>query len=198
LVFAGVVWGLAAHAHVPGSLHAASGVEAARAETGFAETHAPQGAAPRFAAPESADYVEIDGAKNPELIPGWATWAFAFRVIAGGSRLIPTDVLRHLSKDESALLLEAADADQRNDAACQERMLKLRPLLLTERAQVLNAKTREIQLDCRWRTLHTRDRILAALSPDGQAALIQWVESTKAGMRVSVPKRDVAHYQQPQ
>jgi hypothetical protein len=153
---------------------------------------------PRFSTPRPSEYVHIDGSRNPEMIPQWATWAFAFRVIAGGSRLIPTVVLGHLSEAEAAEVVKEATADQKRDAECQERVLRLRPLLLTERAAVINEKTREIQLECRWRTLRARDRLLARLRPEGQIALIQWVESTKSGMEVSVPKRELAHYQQPQ
>lgn len=153
---------------------------------------------PRFSNPRPSEYVHIDGSRNPEMIPQWAAWAFAFRVIAGGSRSIPTVVLRHLSGEEAAEVLKEAAADQKTDAECQERVLRLRPLLLTERARVINGKTRAIQLDCRWRTLQARDRLLARLRPEGQIALTQWVESTKSGMQVSVPARELAHYQQPQ
>ena len=151
-----------------------------------------------FPSPRPSEYVHIDGGRNPEMIPQWATWAFAFRVIAGGSQLIPTVVLRHLSDEEAAEVLTAATADRKTDAECQERVLRLRPLLLTAQAQTINEKTREIQLDCRRRTLRIRDRLLARLRPEGQIALMQWVESTKSGMQVSVPKRELAHYQQPE
>jgi len=142
--------------------------------------------------------VHIDGSRNPEMIPQWATWAFAFRVIAGGSREIPTTVLRHLTDEEASEVRKEAIGDQKSDADCQERVLRLRPLLLTEKAHAINDKTRAIQLDCRERTLRARDRLLARLRPEAQIALLQWVESTKSGMQVSVPRRELAHYRQPE
>lgn len=161
-------------------------------------THAQHTTPPRFSTPRASDYVHIDGSRNPEMIPQWAVWAFAFRVIAGGSQAIPTVVLQHLSEEEASEVLKEALADQKSDGDCQQRVLRLRPLLLSERAQAINERTRAIQLDCRWRTLHARDRLLARLGPEGRIALLRWVESAKSGMQVSVPKRELAHYQQPQ
>jgi hypothetical protein len=151
-----------------------------------------------FSNPPPSEMVKIDGSKNPELIPQWSVWGFAFRVIAGGTKAIPTAVLVHLSKEEAELLRKEADVDGRNDADCRERVIRLVPLLQTEDAKTINEKTREINLDCRWRTLGSRDRVLAALTAEGQAALIDWVESNKAGMQVSVPKRELSFFRQPQ
>jgi hypothetical protein len=155
---------------------------------------------PRFSDPAPSEYVHIDGSRNPEMIPEWSTWEFAFRTIAGGSKLIPTQVLQFLSGREAELLLEEALASQERDAACQARILRLKPLLTRETAKKIDERTREIQIECRWQTLHARDRLLAALedNPEGQMALIQWVESTKSVTRVSVPKAELAHYRQPQ
>ena len=161
-------------------------------------TNAQSKTSPRFSSPQPSEYVHIDGSRNPEMIPQWATWAFAFRVIAGGSRAIPTIVLQHMNDEEAAEVLRAAVEDRTSDADCQERVLRLRPLLLTEKAHAINDKTRAIQLDCRGRTLRARDRLLARLRPEAQIALLQWVESTKSGMQVSVPRRELAHYQQPE
>jgi hypothetical protein len=77
-------------------------------------------------------------------------------------------------------------------------VLKLAPTLNTEEARFINERTQEINLDCRWQTLRLRDRVLAGLGPLGQTALSQYVESTKAGMRVFVPRNELAFYRQPQ
>jgi hypothetical protein len=152
-----------------------------------------QDGTPRFVIPPPSEMVHIDGRKNPEMIPEWAAWEFAFRVIAGGSRQLPTDVHRHVSKDDAALIVAEAVENQKRDKACQDRMVRLYARLQTESAD----KTREIQIECRWQTLYARDRVLAALQPEGQAALAQWVESTKETTQVTVAKRELAHYQRP-
>ena len=95
----------------------------------------------------------IDGSKNPELIPQWSAWEFAFRVMGGGPRELPTSVHRVVSTEERALILAEAQASLRRDKACQERIEKLVPLLGKESNAVVNAKQREIQLDCRWETI---------------------------------------------
>jgi hypothetical protein len=151
-----------------------------------------------FSNPPASEMVHIDGAKNPELIPQWNIWGFAFRVIAGGPKAIPSVVLIHLTKDEADLLHREAEADQRNDEACQERVLRLVPLLSTPEAKTVNEKTREINLDCRWQTLRARDRVLQSMTAEAQAALTNWVESNKTGMRVSVPKSELDFFRQPQ
>jgi hypothetical protein len=142
--------------------------------------------------------IEIDGAKNPELIPQWAAWEFAFRVIAGGSRALPSTVRHVVSKVEAASVIGEAVESQKRGAACRERLLKLRPLLSTAKAAEINRRQAEIEIDCRWQTLHARDRVLERLNPEGRVALNAFVESTKAGTRVTIAKRELAHYQQPQ
>jgi hypothetical protein len=61
----------------------------------------------------------------------------------------------------------------------------------------INAKNQAIQIECRWRTLEERDRLLKALSPEGVTALSSWIEDRKANIQVRVPKGEMAHYRQP-
>jgi hypothetical protein len=148
--------------------------------------------------PPGDDMVTIEGSKNPELIPQWSAWEFAFRLIAGGPKQLPATVYEVVSKEQGALVMAAAEADQRREAACRERISKLRPLLRTAKASVINAKQADIQLDCRSQTLRIRDRLLEQLPPEGQAALIAFVESLKAGTNVTVSRRELSHFQKPQ
>ena len=151
-----------------------------------------------FSNPPASEMVLIDGAKNPEMIPQWHIWGFAFRVIAGGPKAIPSVVLIHLTKDEADLLHREAGNDQKTDEACQERVMRLVPLLSTPEAKSVNEKTRQINLDCRWQTLRARDRVLEGMTAEAQTALTNWVESNKTGMRVSVPKSELDFFRQPQ
>ena len=159
-------------------------------------------AAQKPAPPPSAsppdEVMVIDGSKNPELIPQWSAWEFAFRVIGGGPGELPTSVHRVVSTEERALILAEAQASLRRDKACQARIEKLVPLIGKESNAAINAKQREIQLDCRWETIRARDLLLQRLRPEGQTELIGFVEATKAGTTVTMPKRELAHYLQPQ
>ena len=142
--------------------------------------------------------IVIDGKKNPELIPQWEAWGFAFRAINGGTRQLPSNVHRLASKEERAEVLAEAAANESRERACRERIEKLRPLLGKEPRDVVRAKQHEIELDCRWQTLRARDRLLHHLRPEVAAQLIAFVEDTKAGTTITMPKREFAFYRQPE
>jgi hypothetical protein len=150
----------------------------------------------QFSVPAPSEWVHIDGAKNPELIPEWSVWKHAFMVFGVASEL-PTDVMKHLSKEEAAAVRAAAAQHRKDTSACEQRGLKLRPMLETEAVDAVNRKTEELNLECRWQTLRLRDRLLEALRSDGQVALRQWVEAAKADIRVSVPKKELDFYLKP-
>ena len=77
--------------------------------------------------------IEIDGSKNPELVPQWSAWEFAFRVMAGGSRELPTIVHLAVLADEEAMILREAETITKRAAACEARMGKLRVLIERKR-----------------------------------------------------------------
>ena len=164
----------------------------------FAPAHAAAQTPPARPSDASEEEVVIDGSKNPELIPQWYAWEFAFRIMGGGSKELPTTVYRVVSAAERALILAEAQASLQRDQACQERVGKLVPLVGKEKNAVINAKQREIQLDCRRDTLQARDRLLERLNPEGQTELIKFVEDKKAGTTVTIRKRELDHYRQPQ
>jgi hypothetical protein len=151
-----------------------------------------------FSTPSPSEIVHIDGSRNPEMIPQWRAWWYAFVVMSGGLKQVPSDVLEHLSDKEETSLLKAAEEDQQNYALCEARVMKLAPLLQTDAAKTINEKTREINLDCRRQTLQLRDSVLEGFSPEAQTALKQWVESNKRHMKESVPKKELAFYRQPE
>jgi hypothetical protein len=147
--------------------------------------------------PAMADRIEIDGRKNPEMIPQWDVWHAAFELMAKRSDL-PTELYKAFSKEEVALVLEAGRENARNFLACQERILELVPTLQTEEARRITEKTQAINLEFRWQVLRLRDRVLADLSVTARTAMSRYVESLKEGMRVLVPKKELAFYRQPQ
>ena len=147
----------------------------------------------------SSDYIEIDGSKNPEQVPAWVAWETSFRVLAlarrKGSMAVPESL--EMSEAERQLVFHAAEGQAGRDAMCEERVMRLKPLLGREKVEVLNEKTRAIQLDCRQAVLDARDQLLRSLSPEAQAALIIWVETRKAGIRSWVPRAELDHYRRP-
>lgn len=155
-------------------------------------TPAPAGALPQ----KPTDVMHIEGKKNPELIPEWSVWEDALRIIAGGSRQLPSHVLEHTTQAEEALILREADQQPKRDAECRTRILALKPD--SDQANTLIQRSQAIKLQCRWGALHARDRILAAISPAVRTALMEFVESIRAATTVDVLKRDLAFFLQPQ
>ena len=149
--------------------------------------------------PPVDDRIVIDGSRNPELIPQWAAWEFAFRVINGGSRQLPSNVHHAATEQERALISAAAAANARRDAACVERIEReIRPLLGKEKREVAAARQQEIHVDCRWQTLHARDRLLERLRPEVRTELIKFVEDMKEGKTLSMPAKEFPFFRQPQ
>jgi hypothetical protein len=156
-------------------------------------------------ATSAGERITIDGSKNPEMVPQWAAWRFAFTQIRE-AKDIPSDVIRLISKAEGALILKDADADEVFYKDGETRALKLQQQLFAEPdrakqlalAPVLQAKADEIEMECRQHTLDLRDHLLGTLRSEGRAALIAFVEAGKAGHRVTLLKSRLAAYRRPE
>jgi hypothetical protein len=103
-----------------------------------------------------------------------------------------------LSKEEAALLLKEADRVQRFDRECQSRIVKLHASVGKEKDEVVDARLREITVECRWAALHARDRVLEQLRPESGAALAAFVGSTKAATSLTIRKQDLSRFLEPQ
>lgn len=145
-----------------------------------------------------AEMMRIDGSRNPELIPQWNAWGYAFRIFAGGPRQLPSSVLEHVSHAEESLIIAAADEVQRSEARCQERLARIAGRAGVDKPDVLDREVRALSLECRTATLHARDRILSAINPSAQVALTAFVESTKAGTTLTIPKSQLARFREPE
>jgi hypothetical protein len=149
-------------------------------------------------AESTSEIIQIDGRKNPELIPQWSAWGFAFRVFSGGPRQLPTSIFTHVTPGEEALIIKEADAAQQFEAQCLVRHRKILESRGSKRPEDLDKDVRALTLECRRATLQARDRTLAAVSPEAQTALIAFVESTKATTSLALPKKDLARFREPE
>lgn len=158
---------------------------------------APMGAAPQVQPPEA--YVEIDGSKNPEQIPDWATWEMAFSALAlaqrSESKAVPESL--HMSDADQRLVFAAAKGQAGRDTACQQKVERLRPMLGKAEASAINERTREIQLECRQATLDAAESLMSSLSPEGQTSMTAWLQTERAAIRARVPKGELDHYRRP-
>ena len=155
--------------------------------------------------PASSDLITIDGSKNPEQVPQWAAWHFAFAQIRGVND-IPSDVLGVIVPAERRAILDAAQKDGRFYAEGEKRVKAIQASVIAEpdRAKQmellrsLQPKVDELELEARRHTLELRDHLLSILRPAGRAALIAWVEASKAGHRITMPRSRLAAYRKPE
>jgi hypothetical protein len=131
------------------------------------------------------------------MIPQWDVWKAAFLMI-DKSGDVATVVWKVATKEEVALIVLAAADNAAVERSCEAKIPKLVEMLKTDEARFVNERTRALNLECRRETLKLRDRVLSQLSPPAAAALAQFVESMKAGIRVYVPKGELAFYLQPE
>ena len=148
---------------------------------------------PFVIAPPS-ERLEIDGSKNPELIPEWYIWETFFRQLHTAGT-IPS--VLNLTTNEERLLRMELEQYSKSNQRCQKDIESLRPLIGVAAVKDINEKQRAIQLECRRRSLDIRDRLLAGVRPESSVAIAVWVENLKTGVEISVPKRELAHFRQP-
>jgi hypothetical protein len=154
---------------------------------------------PTSSNPPASEFLVIDGSKSPELIPQWRIWEYAFGVLSEATaETLPTVLYGTTTKDERAFLLKEARDQADRARTVERRFLGGVTELLKQPAAVVNEKTRQINIEYRWTILAARDRVLAGLQPAGRIALRQWVEARKAAFRVRIPKKELAHYLQPE
>jgi hypothetical protein len=164
---------------------------------------APQARGQASPAP-SSEIVTIDGSKNPELVPEWTAWHSAFARIRAAND-IPSDVLSVIAAAERSAILDHAEKDGRFWEQGEKQVKDLQASVIAEpdRARKiammvsLQPKVEELELVARRRTLELRDHLLSILQPVGRAALMAWVEASKAGQRITVPKSKLEAFRKP-
>jgi hypothetical protein len=147
-------------------------------------------------------YVEIDGSRTPEKIPQYEVWRRSLRTLAEAHRKDlkwMQESLPVAAEDATAIYAEALAQQQRDDR-CWARQEARKVALLASGADHDAAYNglKPIVLACREEVIAARDRLLAALSDEGRAALTLWVDQRRAGMRILVPKQDLEFFTRPQ
>ena len=148
---------------------------------------------PFVIAPPS-ERLEIDGSKNPELVPEWFVWETFFRQLHRAGT-VPSAL--DLSVREERHLQMQLEQFSRSIEQCQKEIEKLRPQIGVASNKDVSDTQRAIQLECRRRSLDIRDRLLSGVRPEASDAIVRWVENLKTGIEISVPKRELAHFRQP-
>jgi hypothetical protein len=147
-----------------------------------------------FSIAAPSERVEIDGSKNPELVPEWYVWDTFFRQLHK-TGTVPSAL--NLSASETRSLQMEVEQHSKSVLECQKQVEDLRPLVGVAANSEVNQRQRAIQLGCRHRTLDIREHLLGAVRPETSLVVIAWVENLKTGIEISVPKRELTHFRQP-
>jgi hypothetical protein len=145
--------------------------------------------------------VEISGEKTPEQLPDYLVWKIGLRALAAIKKQNIEPALDELglSPPDDDLVFAEGRAQQERDKHCFERQERVTTMLraVDAKAERIDAETRAIVLECRWATLDAKDRMLAALSPDAQTAVVTWVLNQRRQINVSVHRADLEFFRQP-
>jgi hypothetical protein len=148
-----------------------------------------------------AEIITIDGAKNPEMIPNWAAWLEAFRLMAGPAapvEPIPTVIYLATSKDQRALIRKEALFVMAQERELGQRALKLQEGLTAENMAERSEEADALEMKRRQAALDARDRLLAALPADGQNALNEFAEHMRRGYKATMVKSKLAFFLSPE
>ncbi len=146
--------------------------------------------------------VMIDGSAAPAAIPEHWLWREVFYTVDMVRRK-NLEIVRQtltLRPSEFAVLYREAAAQRTRDDACLKRIEDHRRALEEQKA-ASDAIARAFQddtIECRWRDLEARDRVLAALGPESLVAFQAWVEEHRRTIKVWVPASDIEHFKRPQ
>jgi hypothetical protein len=168
------------------------------------------------AEPMSSDMVVIDGRVEPERIPEYALWRGAFYVVAhlkreraskGTPRTFPmigapdgTNTPMELSERDADLLEAEAARQRERDVACDAGLQRIIRQLTDEGKnpdQIADALVDPI-IECRWKDLEARDRVLSQMSEEGAALVRAWVNGQRYTSSLSVTKRELPYVMLPQ
>lgn len=165
------------------------------------------GAGPAWAAPQGAptkpvEWIFIDGAKQPWLLPEWLVWDNIFSGVSNirSKRLegSPLDSLA-VTRAELIHIENAARWYDDHTQACAERQKKEVAMLRAAKrpsAEVVK-RQREVIIECRQEVLDAADALLRDMSDNGRVALLAYVESKKAGMWARIARSELEFYRLP-
>jgi hypothetical protein len=146
-------------------------------------------------------YIEIDGAKTPELIPEHVMWSTGFDTIAfltakGITQEGPLAALVLAQRDRELLLAEVARYKERREA-CHTRGARIAAAMDGQAVEKIEAAMRANTLACRTTMLESKDRLLLDMSPEGGVSLTTWMLNERRKLRSVMPKTELEFYRLP-
>ena len=145
---------------------------------------------------------EIDGAKNPELIPDHLIWHMTFNRLAEirrrGEEADLADLLPLSKEDLAALYVEAMNQRGR-DESCEKRYRTMEAELARAKASTETADTAldDVLIGCRSLVLEAADRVLDQMSEDGRRLLENYHERRRRSASALVSNRELKNFRLP-
>ena len=156
---------------------------------------------PQEETPVGKVYV-IKGSEYPEDIPEHWYWRHSFHKLANIKTLNSTERLDAigLSSKELALVMKTAADQEQRDLDCKKSMTEKQDALKDQHASVeaINQVYFDVTIECRYKDLAARDKLLEGLSPDGREQLMAWIQRTRRGITVYVPVNELEFFRRPQ
>jgi hypothetical protein len=157
---------------------------------------------PRQRGKTAADAViEISGAKTPEQLPEYLVWKVGLRALAAIKKQNITPALEELglSEADGEVVFAEGRAQQERDKECFERQERVTTMMKAAEAKPerIALETKAIVIECRWATLDAKERMLAALSPEAQTSVVNWVLNQRQQINVSVHRADLEFFRLP-
>jgi hypothetical protein len=151
-------------------------------------------------------WMEIDGAKNPEQIPEWATWSSGFDTLALlRAHNVPKDApplvgLASLSEKDAALLAAALEEYLKIVDRCTEEGRRGLAAVQSQKdvtQEAIDKFANEFTLQCRIEKLESKDRLPAKMTDEGRDAVNAWMVAGRRKMKAIMPKDQLIFYWEP-
>ena len=182
---------------------------------------AQQNAFGAYTPPMPKDMVVIDGAVEPQKIPQWNAWGWAFTIISRGTggSWATTEIYNKATPTERVLIYQAAVSHMKTEARHDEAMGRLGQMIheaidlcAKEEGAIKQAACRkrkfwaisvqknQAEMAYRQTTLDTRNALRDTLETNQElvAALWQWVEFMKKGITQRLSAKELEAYQRPE
>ena len=149
-----------------------------------------------------AGMTEIDGSRNPELIPDHAIWRLVFLKLTEIRRRGEEGDLVYLlplnKADLAALFVEAMKQPERDEAcSTRHKALQQEQSQAGASAAAMWQALDELAISCRTQDLDAGDRVMDGLSDDGRRILGDYIEARRRSMSMLVPDRELKTYRLP-
>lgn len=177
-------------------------IVATAGQTALSSAQKPGGRTP--ASNAEPEMVEIDGAKNPELIPEYLVWATGFQTLAlmkehnirAGEKFLTRLTL---SDPDAALVFGEADRHMARSNRCHEKGAAIFSDMSAQKRKIgeIEAAMQANTLECRWALLMAKDRLLESMSPEGRDLLVRWMLDERVKLKSFVVKSDLEFFRQP-